>query len=170
MLYGSETGSYLRLIDCVYHSTLGLRVMKKKKKYHATLQPVVQICKDFEGVRVCIHGRIKLGAKCPERAMSDSKWYQSSASSGARAGHISKSKSLARGTGAPVLRGVATSVETAAVSDHVSCQSNFENVPKVVMPEPLQDSLQARPSCWDLLLLALLRSSLELSDTKVYEP
>jgi len=28
---GSEAGSYVRLIDCVYHSTLGLRVMKKKK-------------------------------------------------------------------------------------------------------------------------------------------
>jgi len=32
MCSGSEAGSYLRLIDCVYHSTLGLRVMKKKKK------------------------------------------------------------------------------------------------------------------------------------------
>jgi len=28
---GSETGSYLRLIDLVYHSTLGLRSIKKKK-------------------------------------------------------------------------------------------------------------------------------------------
>jgi len=27
---GSEAGSYLRLIDLVYHSTLGLRVIKKK--------------------------------------------------------------------------------------------------------------------------------------------
>ena len=32
MCSGSEAGSYLRLVDCVYHSTLGLRVMKKKKK------------------------------------------------------------------------------------------------------------------------------------------
>jgi len=30
MCNGSETGSYLRLIDFVYHSTLGLRVIKKK--------------------------------------------------------------------------------------------------------------------------------------------
>jgi len=30
MCSGSEAGSYLRLIDFVYHSTLGLRVMKKK--------------------------------------------------------------------------------------------------------------------------------------------
>jgi len=30
-LGGSEAGSYLRLIDFVYHSTQGLRVMKKKK-------------------------------------------------------------------------------------------------------------------------------------------
>jgi len=29
---GFEAGSYLRLIDFVYHSTLGLRVIKKKKK------------------------------------------------------------------------------------------------------------------------------------------
>ena len=29
---GSEADSYLRLIDFVYHSTLGLRVIKKKKK------------------------------------------------------------------------------------------------------------------------------------------
>jgi len=29
---GSEAGSSLRLIDFVYHSTLGLRVIKKKKE------------------------------------------------------------------------------------------------------------------------------------------
>ena len=32
MCSGSEVGSYLRLIDFVYHSTLGVRVIKKKKK------------------------------------------------------------------------------------------------------------------------------------------
>jgi len=32
MTSGSEAGSYLRLIDFVYHSTLGLRVIKKKKR------------------------------------------------------------------------------------------------------------------------------------------
>ena len=31
MCSGSEAGSYLRLIDFVNHSTLGLRVIKKKK-------------------------------------------------------------------------------------------------------------------------------------------
>ena len=31
MCSGSEAGSYLRLIDVVYHSILGLRVKKKKK-------------------------------------------------------------------------------------------------------------------------------------------
>jgi len=31
MCSGSEAGSYFRLIDFVYHSTLGLRVIKKKK-------------------------------------------------------------------------------------------------------------------------------------------
>jgi len=32
MCSGSEAGSYLRLIDFVYHSTLGLREIKKRKK------------------------------------------------------------------------------------------------------------------------------------------
>ena len=32
MCSGSEAGSYLRLIDFVYHSTLSLRVIEKKKK------------------------------------------------------------------------------------------------------------------------------------------
>ena len=31
MCSGSEAGSYLRLIDFVYHSTLGLRAIKEKK-------------------------------------------------------------------------------------------------------------------------------------------
>jgi len=32
MCSGSEAGSYLRLIDFVYHSTLGLRVIKKRRR------------------------------------------------------------------------------------------------------------------------------------------
>jgi len=32
MCSGSEAGSYLRLIDFVYHPTLGVRVIKKKRK------------------------------------------------------------------------------------------------------------------------------------------
>ena len=32
MSSGSEAGSYLRLVDFVYHSTLGLRVIEKKTK------------------------------------------------------------------------------------------------------------------------------------------
>jgi len=32
MCSGSEAGSYLRLIDVVYHSALGLRVIKKKRR------------------------------------------------------------------------------------------------------------------------------------------
>ena len=32
MCSGSEAGSYFRLIDFVYHSTLGLRVITKEKK------------------------------------------------------------------------------------------------------------------------------------------
>jgi len=37
MCSGSEAGSFLRLMDFVYHSTLGLRVTKKKKKKNARL-------------------------------------------------------------------------------------------------------------------------------------
>jgi len=40
---GSEAGSYLRLIDFVYHSTLGLRVIKKKKKFGAHLLLVLEV-------------------------------------------------------------------------------------------------------------------------------
>jgi len=32
MCSGSEAGSYVRLIDFVYHSALGLRVIKKKRR------------------------------------------------------------------------------------------------------------------------------------------
>jgi len=39
MCSGSEAGSYLRLIHFVYHSTLGVRVIKKKKKRGAPLGP-----------------------------------------------------------------------------------------------------------------------------------
>ena len=38
MCSGSEAGSYLRLIDFVYHSTLGLSVIKKKKRGAARSQ------------------------------------------------------------------------------------------------------------------------------------
>ena len=39
---GCEAGSYLRLIDFVYHSTLGLRVIKKKKKSGKLLAGAVE--------------------------------------------------------------------------------------------------------------------------------
>jgi len=39
MCSGSEAGSYLRLIDFVYHSTLDLRVIKKKRRF-LTARPV----------------------------------------------------------------------------------------------------------------------------------
>ena len=44
MCSGSEAGSYLRLTDIGYHSTLGLRVIKKKKGYQlaALLGPDVR--------------------------------------------------------------------------------------------------------------------------------
>jgi len=39
MCSGSEAGSYLRLMDFMYHSTLGLRVIKKKKSLGVTVPP-----------------------------------------------------------------------------------------------------------------------------------
>ena len=41
MCSGSEAGSYSRLTDFVYHSTLGLRVVKKKKKSRPICGPTV---------------------------------------------------------------------------------------------------------------------------------
>ena len=39
MCSGSEAGWYLRLIDFVYHSTLGLRVIKKKRRQGLGVRP-----------------------------------------------------------------------------------------------------------------------------------
>ena len=39
MCSGSEAGSYVRLIDFVYHSTIGLRVIKKQKCDVAGVEP-----------------------------------------------------------------------------------------------------------------------------------
>ena len=43
MCGGSEAGSYLRLIDFVYHSTLGSRVIKKKKEQEGRASSVESI-------------------------------------------------------------------------------------------------------------------------------
>ena len=44
MCSGSEAGSYLRLIDFVYHSTLGLRVIKKKRSAADVPRVFVFVC------------------------------------------------------------------------------------------------------------------------------
>ena len=36
MRTGSEAGSYLRLTDFVYHSTLGVRMIEKRREYIET--------------------------------------------------------------------------------------------------------------------------------------
>ena len=53
MCSGSEAGSYLRLIDFVYHSTLGLRVIKKQKVQgpHPALLLALARSFPFEGPR-----------------------------------------------------------------------------------------------------------------------
>ena len=45
MCSGSEAGSYLRLIDFVYHSALGLRGTKKKRRRSSPLQ-VARTCNE----------------------------------------------------------------------------------------------------------------------------
>ena len=42
MCSGSEAGSYLRLIDFVYHSTLGLSVTKKKRAQESGAEQISQ--------------------------------------------------------------------------------------------------------------------------------
>ena len=56
MCSGSEAGSYLRLIDFVYHSTLGLRVTKKKKKLRGRRRWMIvrsAVSVQVLGFRVC---------------------------------------------------------------------------------------------------------------------
>ena len=48
MCSGSEAGSFLRLIGFVHHSTLGLRVIKKKNNNHSIHIPIVQRSKIME--------------------------------------------------------------------------------------------------------------------------
>ena len=54
---GSEAGSYLRLVDFVYHSILGLRVRKKKSGKSAT---------EVLGLRVRKKKKKKSGKSAPE--------------------------------------------------------------------------------------------------------
>ena len=52
MCSGSEAGSYLRLVDFVYHSTLGLRVIKKKRT-NATFHKVTLQFQHRQNARRC---------------------------------------------------------------------------------------------------------------------
>jgi len=52
MCSGSEAGSYLRLIDFVYHSTLGLRVIKKKKHLRIDVAELVEVVLAVVAARV----------------------------------------------------------------------------------------------------------------------
>jgi len=52
MCSGSEAGSYLRLIDIVHHSTLGLRVIKKKRKDGPLLETQIALLSHLQGLLV----------------------------------------------------------------------------------------------------------------------
>ena len=75
----SEEGSYLRLIDFVYHSTLGLRVIKKKEEVcqldvgqhrtHVTLSGIEEVGK--RPIGTVLNLRTTTSQKCeavPRRA------------------------------------------------------------------------------------------------------
>jgi len=67
MCSGSEAGSHLRRMDFVYHSPLGLRVIKKKKESNRRL-----ICVQRSGFRVVIV-RTSSGPKALEPSCSRAK-------------------------------------------------------------------------------------------------
>ena len=53
MCSGSKAGSCVRLIDLVYHSTLGLRVTQEKR---STSNPPITLRFEFLGFRFTIYG------------------------------------------------------------------------------------------------------------------
>jgi len=55
MCSGSEAGSHLRIIDFVYHSTLGLRVINQNKKVRV-LDPVGRDAEVFEVAAFRVQG------------------------------------------------------------------------------------------------------------------
>jgi len=61
----SEAGSYVRHIEFVYHSTLGLRVMKKRRRYGAVhtasekSAPDASILVQSHFVRICVGHSIR---------------------------------------------------------------------------------------------------------------
>jgi len=63
MCSGSDAGSYLRLLDFVYHSTLGLRVIKKRRSRDIADRPyggsgsVGSMCGGRDGVNKGLHRR-----------------------------------------------------------------------------------------------------------------
>ena len=68
MCSGSEAGSYLRLVDFVYHSTLGLRVTKKRHPQHA---PTSCTHSQFEYTPAILGGCFVLGFNYAEANISE---------------------------------------------------------------------------------------------------
>ena len=60
MCSGSEVGSYLRFTDFVYHSTLGLRVITKKKKNECVS---TRWTRDVSGLRISTGNVTKIGSE-----------------------------------------------------------------------------------------------------------
>ena len=63
MCSGPESGSYLRIIDLVYHSTLSLRVIKKREGHGScSVQNLEDVrgAEDVDGVDDAGHGRVAL--------------------------------------------------------------------------------------------------------------
>jgi len=71
MCSGSEAGSYLRFIDFVYHSTLGLRVIKKRKKRYEPQDEPASVKRQSSKVDPLKSGgrRARLGCGTPQKSM-----------------------------------------------------------------------------------------------------
>ena len=64
MFNGSEAGSFLRLIDFVYQSTLGSRVMKKKKSERLIKKKREDLVDPAAANALCEHRIRHLGFHC----------------------------------------------------------------------------------------------------------
>ena len=74
----SEAGSYLRLIDFVYHSTLGLRVIKKKRRlsFNVTAVQFQRGSSRFESLILSHHSRFT--CECNEEEINDDDVFNAS--------------------------------------------------------------------------------------------
>jgi len=91
MCSGSEEGSYLRLIDFVYHSTLDLSVIKKKEKVPQTWRP--EHSPKLRLIDSCI---TQLTAQGPSRTCNESQAEEEDDTADVAAGALSEVEAVKR--------------------------------------------------------------------------